>query len=480
MLGSEKTIGVADVDAAAPFAGRYQVLRRIAGGGMGAVYEVLHIETNRRRALKVMLPELTASPMLRERFQREARVTANVNSEFIVDVFDAGVDQTTGMPFLVMELLEGHDLGDHLKKHGPLPAPEALVYLRQVATALDKTHAAGIVHRDLKPENIFLTQRDDGSPRIKILDFGISKVVKEAGTGGQATQSLGTPLYMAPEQVLGEPVGPATDLYALGLIAYTLLVGESYWFEESQRFDNAFGFAVHCAKGPAESPRARAARLGRSLPPSFDAWFLRATHREPAQRFARASELVQGLTLALGEVVPERLVVTPPQAAGAPQGAVQGTSPESVVVHAQSQPYTTGVPSVVDTPAVSSAKNRWVLPVSVSVATLALAAAGLSVVLRAGHKSEVAVEPSAAALPALTPSSTGLALPPLVGVASSAPAPSALVSVAPAASHSAAAPLAGALPKLPPPAPKRGPAPAQPAKAPAAVTAPATPTYTRD
>jgi eukaryotic-like serine/threonine-protein kinase len=291
---------VIELDPQKPFAGRYHVVRRIAAGGMGAVFEVVHVETQRRRALKVMLPELVTNSDLRERFQMEARVTGKVDSDFIVDVFDAGIDPSTAMPFLVMELLQGEELGEVLKRGGAVAAPSALMYLRQIASALDKTHAAGIVHRDLKPENIFLTHREDGTPRIKILDFGIAKVVSDANTGANATRSLGTPLYMAPEQVLGQNVSPATDLYSLGLIAYTLLVGLSYWLADTEKYDNAIAFALHTTKGTRDSAVGRAAQAGRSLPSSFDAWFQRATHLEPAKRYQRASELVSELAVVLG------------------------------------------------------------------------------------------------------------------------------------------------------------------------------------
>ena len=293
-------IGPIELDSQTPFAGRYHVVRRIAAGGMGAVFEVVHIETQRRRALKVMLPELVQNRELRDRFQMEAKVTARVDSEYIVDVFDAGIDDRTSMPFLVMELLQGEELGDILYRAGPMPPHLVLTYLRQVASALDKTHAAGIVHRDLKPENLFLTHREDGTPRIKILDFGISKVVSEANTGSNATRSLGTPLYMAPEQVLGQPVGPATDLYSLALIAYTMLVGVAYWQGDTDKFDNAIAFALHTTRGTIDSAERRAAELGRPLPPRFDVWFQRATHADPAQRFRRASEAVNELAAILG------------------------------------------------------------------------------------------------------------------------------------------------------------------------------------
>jgi len=289
-----------ELDTQTPFAGRYQVVRRMAAGGMGAVFEVVHIETQRRRALKVMLPDLVTNQELRDRFQMEARVTARIDSDYIVDVFDAGIDTTTGMPFLVMELLQGEELGKILERVGAIAAQDVVTYLGQVASALDKTHAQGIVHRDLKPENLFLTHREDGTPRIKILDFGISKVINEAGTAANATRSLGTPLYMAPEQVLGQNVSVATDLYSLGLIGYTLLVGVSYWSADAARFDNAIAFVLHTTKGAPESPVVRAARLGRVLPPAFEKWFARATNLEPAQRYQRASELVSELATSLG------------------------------------------------------------------------------------------------------------------------------------------------------------------------------------
>src|SRR5262245_44917511 len=199
------------------FAGRYKVLRRIAQGGMGAVYEVMHVETDRHRALKVMHPHILQSEALRSRFKLEAKVAAHIESDFIVDVFDAGIDEATQMPFLVMELLRGEELGKRLKRLGRLPPEEVVLYLHQAALALDKTHRASIVHRDLKPENLFLSEREDSPPRIKVLDFGIAKIVAEGATSGGQTQSVGTPLYMSPEQF--NPIAKlsgAADIYALG------------------------------------------------------------------------------------------------------------------------------------------------------------------------------------------------------------------------------------------------------------------------
>jgi eukaryotic-like serine/threonine-protein kinase len=284
------------------FAGRYRVVRYIATGAMGAVYEVVHIDTDRRRALKVMHAYTLQSDDLRDRFKREAKVAANIESEFIVDVFDAGVDVATDMPFLVMELLRGEELGKRLKRVGRFSPEETLVYLQQTALALDKTHQASIIHRDLKPANLFLTQRDDGSPRIKVLDFGIAKLIADSNTRGAGTGTVGTPLYMSPEQFRGATrLSPAVDIYALGVITYTFLVGHEYWSQEAEEADsNIFAFAAKAANGPQEPPCARALRRGVQLPPSFDAWFARAIALNPTDRFATATMATSALAEVFG------------------------------------------------------------------------------------------------------------------------------------------------------------------------------------
>jgi eukaryotic-like serine/threonine-protein kinase len=299
-----RTMASVELATGSIFAGRYRVLGRLASGGMGAVYEVLHLETRRRRALKVMLPALFEKLELRDRFRREAHVTASVKSEHLVDVFDAGVDEASSMPFLVMELLEGEDLGRLVDRVGSIPPSDVVAYLSQVASALDRTHAASIVHRDLKPENLFVTHRENGTVCLKILDFGISKIVNEGATGGRNTTSIGTPAYMAPEQIVGGPVTPAADLHALGLIAYTLLTGRAYWQDDVESTDNALAFALRAAQGIREGAVSRAGRHGHTLPNEFDAWFARAVDLEPKRRFGTATETVHGLAEALGVPAP--------------------------------------------------------------------------------------------------------------------------------------------------------------------------------
>ncbi len=290
------------------FHDRYEVVGCISSGGMGAVYEVVHLETRRHCALKVMLPSLLADPELRARFQLETKVASNIESEHIVQVLDAGVDPATNLPFMVMELLKGEELFSLLERRGALPPEEVVTYLYQAALALERTHAAGIIHRDLKPENLFVTYRDDGTPRLKILDFGIAKVLERSQQARQTASIMGTPLYMAPEQLAtDEPVGPATDTYALGQLAFTMLAGNAYWERESRADGSIYKLVHDIAQGLREPASARAAALGRHLPPAFDTWFAKAVARSPKDRFRRAQNLVGSLAEALGVAAPNGL-----------------------------------------------------------------------------------------------------------------------------------------------------------------------------
>ena len=289
------------------FGGRYEVVRRLSHGGMGAVYEVLHRETARRRALKVMLPTLLGDHDMHARFLQEARVTAEIESENLVETFDAGIDPETEQPFLVMELLKGEDLEQRLFSSGPLGWEEVVRLLSQAARGLDKTHAAGIVHRDLKPENLFVTKREDGSPLVKILDFGIAKVLTESGQK-RSTRTLGTPLYMAPEMLRRNAgISAAVDRYALGHIAYTLMVGTPYFQEDAAGVESALALLPIVDAGAVEKPSARAKRAGLDLGAEFDRWFAKATAHAPEGRFATCSQQITELEQALQATPPQRL-----------------------------------------------------------------------------------------------------------------------------------------------------------------------------
>ncbi len=283
------------------FAGRYRVLRALASGGMGAVYVALQEATELQVALKVLWPHVLEAKDAVERFQLEARVAARIQSDNIVRVFDAGYDQASHMPFLVMELLQGQDLDELVRQRGPLPPELAVPWLRQVSSALDKAHSyrdssgalVPIVHRDLKPENLFLTVRDNGEHVIKVLDFGIAKVLSRSTSVTRA--ALGTPVYMAYEQAAGEAISPQTDIWALGLIAYFLLTGGSYWRAAQGEGDIRALFAEILSL-PITPASERAAQSGARLSPAFDAWFNRCVNRDPGQRFESAGAAVEALS----------------------------------------------------------------------------------------------------------------------------------------------------------------------------------------
>jgi serine/threonine-protein kinase len=271
-------------------ADRYRMVRSIGKGGMGTVYEVEHLHTGQRLALKI----LDERRDLRvARFKREARALSRVASEHVVRVIDAGVAADLGgAPYLVMELLEGTDLERAAGAAGAGVA-DVVAWLRQVARGLDDIHAAGVVHRDIKPANLFLARGDGGAPRLKILDFGVSKLLAEDGALTGTNEFLGSPIYMAPEQAdgRGAAVDGRADLYALGLVAFRLLVGRAYW--RPGTLSQVFAQLLVEAMAP---PSERGSRLG----PAFDDWFLRACHRDPARRFSSAREQVDALAVALG------------------------------------------------------------------------------------------------------------------------------------------------------------------------------------
>ena len=280
------------------FGGRYEIVRSLSTGGMGAVYEVLHRDTQRKRAMKVMLPHVLANDDMRQRFKREGLVTAGIESEHLVEVFDVGIDEQTQAPFLVMELLRGEDLGARLARGERTKPAEMLEIIEQVVRALERTHAAGIVHRDLKPENLFVTRRDDGSLRMKLLDFGIAKLIDRSS---KDTASVGTPLFMAPEQMTGQSsrIGPACDVYALAQIVFTLLVGRAYFQPDEEAAHNLMGLLFKVTQGTTEKATVRGAAGGVALPEAFDGWFAKATALDPEARYRSVTELFAQLREAL-------------------------------------------------------------------------------------------------------------------------------------------------------------------------------------
>ncbi len=339
--------------------GDFRVMRLLGEGGMGSVYVAEQLSTGAQRALKVMHPSVVAMPGLRERFVQEARVGARIESDHIVQVVAAGVDAQTGTPWLAMELLEGSELSSAVAAR-PLTASETKDIFAQLCHAVGAAHAAGIVHRDLKPENIFLAKSRLQGQRfmVKVLDFGIAKILDMART--RMTSAMGSQFWMAPEQTqAGDLIKPATDVWALGLIAFYLLTGKQYWM--SARGDASSGVVLReILMEPIVPASRRAAELGASsLPAGFDAWFANAVCREVTARFADASACFAALAPVL-----ER---------GAQQGsALGGTHPAQPLPTRESHPHDfVPSPSTVRDPGLLAAATRGPAGLSTGVPSTA-------------------------------------------------------------------------------------------------------------
>ena len=265
----------------------YRLDEVLGEGGMGRVYAATHLRVPRRFAVKVLAPDLVATPGALERFQREAEIAGALGSEHIVQVFDCN-RTPSGLPYMVLELLDGEDLAARLRR-GPLDLVETAAVLRQTAAALGVAHRHGIVHRDLKPSNLFLTRGG-----LKVLDFGISKVLSARSTGTRTGMILGTPNYMAPEQAEGrvDEIDARADLFALGVILYECLTGRV-------AFDGDTGMSTLYKICHHEPPPLRS--LAPHVPPAVVACVARAMAKRREARFADAGELSDAFTAALGQ-----------------------------------------------------------------------------------------------------------------------------------------------------------------------------------
>ncbi|MBP6834172.1 MAG: serine/threonine protein kinase [Deltaproteobacteria bacterium] len=286
----------------ATFGRDFRVVQRIAAGGMGTVYEAVQLSTGKKRALKIMHAQYEGDDRTRLRFIQEAQATAAVESDHIVEMVAAGVEEESNTPWIAMELLLGRDMKAALAERGTFTRAEVAEMFRQLCHGLGGAHREGLVHRDLKPENIFLADpRREGIPfTVKLLDFGLAKLVQESSTQGSATQAVGSPRWMAPEQAgLSGQIAPETDVWALGLIAFNLLTGKIYWRIANSPNTTIMQQLTEVLMQPLDPASARAAEygVGHLLPPRFDGWFARCVVRDSTQRFHDANE-------ALGELLP--------------------------------------------------------------------------------------------------------------------------------------------------------------------------------
>jgi serine/threonine-protein kinase len=447
-------------------AGRYQLERPLASGGMGCVWVAKHLGLEARVAVKFMAEEIASEPSNRARFEREAKAAARLTSPHVVRVTDYGVED--GSPFMVMELLHGEALETRLRREGRLAPAEAAVIVREVAMGLGDAHAHGIVHRDLKPANVFIA-RGGAEQVVKILDFGVAKEINKDLVQDDDTKSgtlLGSPMHMSPEQTRSGDVDARSDLWSLGVVVFRVLTGTRPFFGK--------GLADVIAKicfDPIPAPSEVAPELGAA----FDAFFVRAFARDPARRFQSAEEFARAFGTACGATSatsarPDACAIAPraDDTVSMADGGALASSPG--IGHDGGAPHTpgpagTGAPPIdlsttgtTSDPVIEAPGKRSKLAPSgarAAVAASLLAGAGLLVVRLApvGATTETAARHEAAA-PDPSPSSITPERAPVVE-----PSPAVAASAAPAASAPTAEPSAA---KLPPrlASPRRAPAPA--------------------
>jgi serine/threonine-protein kinase len=257
-------------------AGYYRIERKLGEGAMGAVYGAVHPVIGKRVAIKVMGASLSGNLEATERFAREARAACAIEHPHIVDIYSFGM-LPDGRPYFVMEWLEGESLAARLRGGG-LAFAEGLDVLEQICDALEAVHAEGVVHRDLKPDNVFLTRGPTGAPLVKLLDFGVAKLMRDERAAVDKTRAgaiLGTPLYISPEQARGEAVDARTDIYALGVVGYEVVLGRPPFVAQSE----VDLLAMHLTRAP-PAPRS----LWAEVPRPLDELLQRMVAKDAAER----------------------------------------------------------------------------------------------------------------------------------------------------------------------------------------------------
>jgi serine/threonine-protein kinase len=367
-------------------AGRYALERLIGEGGMGAVFSATQLAVQRRVAVKVLLPGVGDDASVVERFHREARLVAQIARRGVPQVIDFDQDPVAG-PFVVMELLAGEALADHVRRRGAMHPRDAAAVVVSMLETLEVVHAKGVVHRDIKPANVFLAR--EGAERVvKVLDFGIARVTAPHGEMTRDGAVLGTPRYMAPEQANGDrSVDARADVYGAGGVLYACLSGR-------QPYEGLSGEAVLVAVRA--RPPEPIASLGMVIPAPLVAVVERAMVREPAARYASAAEMRRALVEAMRD-----LPAAPPPSAPAPStvpGSAQATvaegsppaTPSAGPGGAPLQPPLHGLPRPADPSGVRTTRN-----VVAGASALIAAVGATAVVLVARGRAKAPVAPPA-------------------------------------------------------------------------------------
>jgi serine/threonine protein kinase len=310
--------------------GPYAILERIGGGGMATVYKAYQPSVDRFVALKVVRVDIAEQPEFRERFDREARTIARLEHRYILPIYDFG--ESEGIPYLVMRYTDGGTLSDVIAS-GPLPPQRAIRYIGQVAEALAYTHARDIIHRDIKPANILLSPDD----HVLLTDFGIAKMVAGTTALTAAGMALGTPFYMAPEQVRSQPIDARTDIYALGIVLYECLVGRPPFVAETP-----WAVLDMHVRDPLPSPRAANPAIDAALEQAI----LKATNKKPEDRFGSADEFAAALH-AIPEALPAPTPALRPTPAAIPHTLVLPEDEQPAGPAAVASPSSPSVPQPV-------------------------------------------------------------------------------------------------------------------------------------
>ncbi len=270
--------------------GRYLVRRKVGQGGMGVVYEADHIALDKRVAVKFLLDKFTTDREVLARFHREARTASRIGHENIIDITDIGETDSDHRSFIVMEYLEGRDLGAELQESGALTPRRAVHIISQVLRGLAAAHDKGIVHRDMKPENVFLTNREEMRDFVKIMDFGISKIIDAHDSKVRLTETgavVGTPIYMAPEQARAEQsIDHRADIYAAGVMFYEMLCGRPPFV--------ATTYLELVTQHLFDTPPALSS-MRPEVPPALEQAVMRALEKDPAARHQSARDFAQAI-----------------------------------------------------------------------------------------------------------------------------------------------------------------------------------------
>jgi serine/threonine-protein kinase len=409
---------------------RYRIIRKIGEGGMGCVYQAEHALIEKKIALKILFQDLTRRADLVARFLQEAKSASRIGHENVIDISDFG-QSPEGLVYIAMEYLEGQDLGRTLKAQKTMDWLRARPILMQITKALRAAHGHGIIHRDMKPENVYLVQRDGRPDFVKVLDFGIAKVVTTDADGPRLTQAgmiFGTPEYMSPEQAQGQEPDQRVDVYAVGCIMYQMLTGSVPFMA-----DSFMGILTKHLLEPVVPPRKRRPDL--DILPEVEAVCLRAMEKERDKRFSDMDGFYRALGAAGGMpfessgafVAPPASLRYPALAEPSPEARESRTAIAASISHGT---FEDERPVRVST-GLSAGKL-------VAIAAAALAIVGVAFfALRGGHKPEVKAEvvaaPAAAApAPAPAPVVPAAAIAP---PAEAAPAPAAETAEAKSGAH---------------------------------------------